>query len=137
MSETVSQPEPPAPARKPTARQRLEDMMNRYGPVAVGTWFAIFFSSIAGFVGAMELGLDIDGFVGWMIRTFGMDEARWGGITAGTGKLAVAYGLTQLIKPLRIALFVVLTPVVARLLGRSEAAPVPDDSAADEANSAG
>lgn len=107
-----------APPRKMSAREKLDDMINRYGPVALAVWFGIFFSSIGGFVAAMELGLDIDGFVAWMVRTFGMDEERWVGITAGTGKIAVAYGLTQLIKPLRIGLFVVLTPVVARLLGR-------------------
>jgi hypothetical protein len=98
-------------------------MTNRYGPIALAVWFGIFFSSIGGFVAAMELGLDIDGFVGWMVRTFGMDEERWVGVTAGTGKLAVAYGLTQLIKPLRIALFLVLTPVVAGVFGRKPADP--------------
>ena len=108
-------------AKKPkkTAKEIMLGMVDRYGPIAMVVWFGIFFSSIGGFVAAMELGVDIDGFVHWMIRTFGLDEARWAGITSGTGKLVVAYGLTQLIKPARIALFVVLTPVVARLTGRT------------------
>lgn len=110
----------PAP-RRPGLRETME----RYGTVAAVVWFSIFFGSVALFAGAIHLGLDVDGFVRRVAGLFGADGAAWASATAGGGKLALAYLATQAIKPLRIALFLVATPVAARLWGRAPAPPVP------------
>ena len=41
------------------------------------------------------------------------------GAAETTGVWALAYGLTQLTKPLRIIATIVLTPLVARVLGKT------------------
>ncbi|MEZ4315904.1 MAG: DUF1279 domain-containing protein [Myxococcota bacterium] len=79
---------------------RYKDLLAEYGAVALGVWLTIFVITLLGFWAAINAGFEFEG-------------------TAGTvGKFGAAYGATQLTKPLRIGLTVVLTPIVARLKHR-------------------
>lgn len=79
--------------------------MAEYGPIALGTYFAIFFVVLASFTGAIVFGFDVDSAQG----------------TAGT--LAAAYVATKLTQPLRILATLALTPLVARLVRRNRSTP--------------
>ena len=85
-------------------KNRWQHLIEVYGPVAFGVWFAVFGVVFAGFVVAIELGFQPEGVAGQ------------------TGKWGMAYVATQLTKPLRIVVVLFLTPVVARVMGRHRVA---------------
>lgn len=101
------------------ARTQYQELVARYGRVAVLTYFGIFFSVLGGFWLAVSSGADLAGG----LQALGMDTSS---ATGRSGTLVVAYGFTKLTQPLRIAATVVLTPVLARVFGtRQAAAPEP------------
>lgn len=116
-------------------KSKLDAMIERYGPAAFITWFGIFFSSIGLFWLLLEVGTDVNAIIETVVGWWGGDPSEWTGRSASAGQLAVAYLATQLVKPIRIALFVALTPVVGRLMGRKVAepgqTPAPADGSAD------
>ena len=91
--------------KKPKAkwRQKLENLIATYGTVAVVTWFTIFLLTWLFFIVAITLGFDVDS----------------GGESTGT--VLIAYGATQLTKPIRIGVVAVLTPIVAPFWNRNVA----------------
>jgi hypothetical protein len=113
-------------AKKRKKKQsKLDVMLERYGPAAFITWFGIFFSSIGLFWVLLEVGTDVNAIIETIVGWWGGDPSEWTGRSASAGQLAVAYLATQLLKPIRIALFVALTPVVGRLMGRKVSEPAP------------
>jgi hypothetical protein len=94
----VSDPAPAA-APKPKLGDRLKAMLAEYGPIALGTYLAIFALVLAGSFFAIRFG-------------FATGESAAG--TAGT--LGAAYALTKLSQPIRILVSLALTPLVARVL---------------------
>lgn len=124
--------------KKKKKPSKVEAMLERYGTAAFVTWFGIFFSSIALFWVLLEVGTDVNALVETVVGWWGGDPSAWTDASAGAGQLALAYLATQLVKPVRIGLFVALTPVVGRFMGRkSPPAPPPaaggaGDSAAPE-----
>lgn len=90
------------PVAKPSLTARFQLLLKKYGWVALGIHFSLFFLAIGGFSLAIGLGLDV------------------GGVSGTAGTLGAAYAAAQVIKPLRFMATLVLTPLVARLLGRSE-----------------
>lgn len=74
--------------------------MAEYGVVAVVVYFTIFFAVLGGFYFAIRLG--------WHPQ----------GVTGGVGAFAAAYIATKLTQPLRIAVTLGLTPLVAKLYER-------------------
>jgi len=80
--------------------------METYGWVAICVWFAIFGLTIGGFYIGIDRGLSVESGSGQ------------------TGALALAYVATQGTKPLRIVATLVLTPVVARLMGQKAGSKV-------------
>lgn len=89
-------PAPAATAARPPLKERLKALMEDYGPVAFGVYFAIFFLCIAGFSVAFRMGFQMDGVGG----------------TAGT--LGAAWVATKVIQPVRIGATLALTPLVGR-----------------------
>lgn len=99
-----------------TARRRYKDLVEQYGRVAIGTYFAIFFAVLFGFWAAIQGGADVAaGF-----QQLGVDTQS---ATSRSGTLVVAYAFTKLTQPLRIAATVLLTPLLAHRFGRRPAAP--------------
>lgn len=123
-----------APKRRKKKPSKFEAMVERYGVAAAVAWFGIFFSSIALFYVLLELGTDVTGLIETMVGWWGGDPESWSGASVGVGQLALAYLATQLVKPIRIGLFVALTPVVARLMGSTRKAPAPAKTAAADSD---
>ena len=83
-------------------KERLKRLFDEYGKLALITHLSIFALVLGSFWIALSAGADI--------------EAAGNIETAGV--FGAAYVATQLTKPVRIALTVVLTPLIARLLRR-------------------
>jgi hypothetical protein len=81
-------------------RDRLKRLLAEYGRVAIGTYLAIFLLVLAGFAIAFASGFKVSS------------------ATGGAGLLGAAYLATKVTQPLRIAVTIVLTPLVARVLRR-------------------
>lgn len=110
------------------ARQQYQDLVARYGKIAISTYFAIFFSVLFGFWFAVRSGVDLaSGF-----QSVGIDAS---GAASGSGTFVVAYAFTKLTQPVRIAATLLLTPLIARVFGREPAelpAPATDGVEAAE-----
>ena len=88
---------------------RLKALFERYGTVAICTWFAIFFLTVGIFYVLLGAGVDVEAtLAGWGLEI----EPKY----LEAGKIMLAYGCTQLTKPLRILLTLALVPKVARTL---------------------
>jgi len=85
--------------------------MTEYGVVAVIVYFGIFFLCLIGSWAAIERGVDLAA----LARRVGLSSNR---LVASLGAWTAAYIFTKILQPVRIALTVVLTPLVARLYER-------------------
>lgn len=90
---------------------RLKELLAEYGPVAAGTYFAIFGVVLAGFAFTVSQGIELGG----------MDL----GEVQGASVLGAAYVATKLTQPLRIGATLVLTPLVAAVLRRRHRSSAP------------
>ncbi|MEO1227584.1 MAG: hypothetical protein AAFZ18_01675 [Myxococcota bacterium] len=88
-------------------KTRLEGLVRAWGPVALGTWLSLFVLTLLGFGLAISLGVEAFADDAGAASTLGV----WGG----------AYLATQATKPLRLLATLALTPLVARVLGRTPA----------------
>lgn len=105
---TDTQPPPPAAPAKPSLKERFKTLLLEYGPLALILHYVIFGLTITGFAVAIRSGVQ----VGELAARFGLQMESTGS-TATT--YALAYGATQLTKPLRFAALFALTPLVARI----------------------
>ncbi|MCK6507179.1 FAM210 family protein [Myxococcota bacterium] len=106
------------------ARTQYEALVARYGKVAIITYFSIFFSVLFGFWLAILSGADLAGG----LASLGLDTRS---ATSRSGTFVVAYGFTKLTQPVRIAATVVLTPLIARFVGRAPAPHLPAEPPAE------
>jgi hypothetical protein len=86
-------------------KKRLQDLLMEYGAIALVIHLSIFAMVLAGFTIAITAGVEVESTAG----------------TAGT--VGAAYLATQLVKPIRIGITIVLTPIVGGLLGRFRRKP--------------
>lgn len=103
-----------SPSAKPSLKERFERFIAEYGVLALGLYFGIFILTWSGFALAIQRGFQVES------------------ATAGAGTWAAAYVATQLTKPIRIGATFVLTPLLARLLGRRKAEPTPGQPPASD-----
>ena len=95
-------------------KTRLKAAFERYGSTAVLVWFAIFALVWSSFYLLLTFGLDVPTLASdWGLTV----EEKY--LTAGTALLA--YGCTQVTKPLRILLTLALTPRCATFLEQRRA----------------
>ena len=87
------------------APARLKELLEEYGSTAIATYFVIFAIVLAGFAVAIQQGVQVESAEG------------------SAGVLAGAWVATKLTQPVRIAVTLVLTPLIARLLKKSPASP--------------
>lgn len=85
------------------SKDRLRELFENYGTAALVTWFSVFLVTLLSIFFLARMGVAIEGTEG----------------TAAT--LVGAYAATQLTKPVRIAITVVLTPLVAAGIQRFRA----------------
>ena len=81
-------------------RETFKQLMTEYGPFAVAVYFTIFFAVLLGTWAAIHLG--------WQPQS----------ATGSVGALGAAYVVTKLTQPVRIAVTLVLTPLVAKVYQR-------------------
>lgn len=90
-SETKTPEEPARPAAKLGWRERLQE----YGSIGIVTYFVVFGLTIVGFFIAISAGYEVDGVVG--------QSSTW----------FAAWLATKVTQPIRIAVVLALTPIVA------------------------
>ena len=83
---------------------RINQLIEEYGSIAIGTYLVIFALTFVSFWGLISFGFDLSALSSWFV---GLPEV---------GTLAIAYAATKLTQPLRIALCIILIPVVHRFL---------------------
>ncbi|MFN0064086.1 MAG: hypothetical protein ACKVPX_16385 [Myxococcaceae bacterium] len=83
-----------------SVREKLENALREYGPIAMGVYLGIFVLAMLGFSIALKAGLPVSG------------------VGQHAGLLGAAWVATKLTQPLRIAATLLLTPFVARWVRR-------------------
>lgn len=81
-------------------KQRYETLIAEYGMLVLVLYLGTFLVTLLGFAVAIRAGFNVEG------------------VGAGVGTWAAAYVATKLTTPIRIGVTLVLTPIVARLLGK-------------------
>ena len=94
--------------------QKLKDLMNDYGGVAIGVYFAIFAASMLTLSVLISMGMQS------VFVKLGVD-LNSGASTATT--LGAAWLGSKAIQPFRIIGTLALTPIVAKLMGRGKKPP--------------
>lgn len=96
-------------------RKTLKHVLAEYGGIALTLYLTIFFLVLGGFWLAIQMGFreQLESFIRTITFGFVSPSAASGAVGFG-----LAYVLTKLTQPLRIALTVVLTPFVARAYER-------------------
>ncbi len=94
-------------------KEKLQNLVAEYGPVIVVVWFAIFFLTWAGFATAIQ-------FFGFQPEGAAESGSLW----------LVAYGATQLTKPIRFIVTAALAPVGAKLWRKIKASDAEEEQAA-------
>ena len=92
--------------------------MAEYGVIAVTVYFAIFFLCWIGSWAAIERGVDLAS----LAARFGLSSNR---LVASLGAWTAGYIFTKILQPVRLALTVVLTPLVAKVYDRVRRKDVP------------
>ena len=83
--------------------KKIRQLIEVYGPYAIGTYLAIFALVLGGFAAAIQLGFEPEGMAG------------------NAGTLVAAWLATKATQPVRIGATFALTPLVARLMRRPPA----------------
>ena len=91
-------------------KKTVQNLLTEYGTVAVIVYFAIFFAVLGGF---------------WLGIRFGWRPTS---VAGSAGTLAAAYIATKLTQPIRIAVTVVITPIVAKLYERMRGRSTPPNA---------
>lgn len=118
-TEDASEPAPTG------AIAKLRAFFTEYGPLGVVVWFSIFFSTWGAFFLLLNAGVDLGGWLS------GGDGAGFFGRFLKTGGVgALAYGATQVVKPIRFVATFAITPPLHRLLQRVRGKQQTDDDAA-------
>ncbi|MCP4915500.1 MAG: FAM210 family protein [Proteobacteria bacterium] len=87
-------------------KAKLQEGLEKYGPIAAIVWFTLFFGTWGGIYIALNAGVDMIG----VFAEYGIDMD---GAAGTTGLVMVAYALSQVTKPIRIVAFLALTPPIA------------------------
>ena len=95
---------PPAPTRKPPWKERLKQLIEEYGPIALVVYLGTSLLSWGVAVLLFSLGLQ---------KVVGLS-----GAAETVGLVGFGYALSKLTQPFRIAATFALTPIVARLWDR-------------------
>ena len=89
-------------------KKKIQDLIALYGKLALITYFVIFLLVFFSFYFAIQAGVDLES---WSLFEGKLEQA---------GTAVVAYVATKITQPIRIAVTVALTPLIARILGKEE-----------------
>jgi hypothetical protein len=100
-------------------RKTFNKLLAEYGVAAVVVYFTLFFGIFFGAWAGIRYGWDPRP----LVARIGLNP---NGLVASAGPWLLAYGVTKVLQPVRIAATLLLTPVVAKLYERATGrAPVP------------
>lgn len=103
---------------------KLKAFFAEYGPLGVVVWFSIFFGTWGAFFLLLNAGVDLGG---WL--SGGDGSGFFGRFLKAGGVGALAYGATQVVKPIRFVATFAITPPLHRLLQRVRGTQDTDDAA--------
>ena len=94
---------------------KVQNLFSEYGRTGIIVYFTIFFLTLFGF---------------WMLLTVGVDIRTWSYFSSlgDVGAIGLAYAATKITQPIRIALTLVATPVVARAFPANKKEAVQEES---------
>ena len=94
---------------------KVQNLFSEYGRTGIIVYFTIFFLTLFGF---------------WMLLTVGVDIRTWSYFSSlgDVGAIGLAYAATKITQPIRIALTLVATPVVARAFPSNKKESVQEES---------
>ena len=94
---------------------KVQDLFSEYGRTGIIVYFTIFFLTF---------------FCFWMLLTVGVDIRTWPYFSSlgGMGAGALAYAATKITQPIRIALTLLATPIVARTFSSNKKESVQEES---------
>jgi hypothetical protein len=98
-------------------RARWGGVIEAYGSVAIRTYIGLCVVWFLSVLLLMEFGVDVRAWA----SSLGLDP---GGAAAGVGSFGAAFAVYKVFMPVRLAVAVVLVPVVARMVGVRAPAPV-------------
>ena len=81
---------------------KLKELIELYGSTALICYLVIFIVSMVGFYVIIQAGVDLNSY------------SFFSGKLASTGTIVLAWAATKVIQPFRIALTILLTPIVAK-----------------------
>ena len=93
---------------------KVQNLFSEYGRTGIIVYFSIFFLTLFGF---------------WTLLTVGVDIRTWSYFSSlgDVGALGLAYAATKITQPIRIALTLILTPVVARIFSSNQEKEVEEE----------
>ena len=103
----------PGDAEPAGAMAKLKAFFAEYGPLGIAVWFTIFFGTWGAFLVLLNAGVDLGG---WL--SGGDGGGFFGRFLKAGGVTALAYGATQVVKPIRIIATFAVTPPLHGLLQR-------------------
>lgn len=103
-------------------RDRLKQLFDDYGYVALSIYWAIFFGSIGLFYLAISRGVDVPA----LFARVGLDGSE---LAEKAGTVTVAYAATKVIQPFRILLTLALVPPIGNWWKGRKGAELPDNAA--------
>ncbi|MEC7986787.1 MAG: DUF1279 domain-containing protein [Myxococcota bacterium] len=89
-------------------KNKVQELMALYGKLALIIYIVIFLVVLSVFYIAIEVGVDLESW------------SYFQGRLGQAGTLVVAWVATKITQPIRIAMTVALTPIVARFFGKKE-----------------
>jgi len=94
---------------------KVQNLFSEYGRTGIIVYFTIFFLTLFGF---------------WTLLTVGVDIRTWSYFSSlgDVGAVGLAYAATKITQPIRIALTLVATPIVARAFPSNKKEAVQEES---------
>ena len=86
---------------------KVQNLFSKYGRIGLSVYFIIFFMTLLGFWGLLTAGFDI--------RTWSF-FSELGDI----GALGLAYAATKITQPIRIALTLLITPLIDKIMSTKQ-----------------
>lgn len=101
---------------------KIKDLWNKYGIVFAGTYFGIYFGTLGMMYVAVSRGWLVAVDVPAMLKSIGLAEMA-SKVDPKAGALGVAWILTKFTEPIRAFLTLLITPRLARAVGRAPPKP--------------
>jgi len=100
-------------------RNKLQQLWHDYGFVGIGTYLGVYVCTLGTMYLAISSGVLGGDVVLWFVDKLGMADHFSTDISPKSSSFLLAWVATKLTEPPRLAVAVILTPYIARMLGRA------------------